>query len=426
MISSEVKKYFLWFLYLTLAIYLIKEAFGNGDFKVFLEAARLVSEGESPYNKWIFVSKGNYCFYYYSPLWAIVLIPFSYLPNFIPNTLWLFFNTFLLYRIWVLVRNYFDLIQISRKQATTILILSILVSLRFILYNFSMIQMTIFLLWGILESLKLANKERFLIAALLLAFVINIKIMPIVLLPYLIYRGHYKTFIYTLSFSFLFLLLPALILGWSTNYSLLLEWWNVINPSNSEHLFETGLGGHSLTSLIPPLLTKTEGVIDYRRNLLNLSIQNTIFLLNGFRLILISSTIFILKWPPFTKSKSKIQSIQEISFILLLIPLIFPHQQKYAFVLALPAQIYLLYFIIFNYHTRKNIMNRNRWTLLIISFSISFVLMTLTTDGLIGRELNNLTQHYKTITYGALVLLLSLFLASYKYFEKTKKLHLIE
>ncbi|HNP48392.1 MAG TPA: hypothetical protein PKL85_06110, partial [Bacteroidia bacterium] len=37
-----------------------------------------------------------------------------------------------------------------------------------------------------------------------------------------------------------------------------------------------------------------------------------------------------------------------------------------------------------------------------------FVCTTLTTDGLIGKELNQISQHFKIVTYGALVLILLL------------------
>jgi hypothetical protein len=65
-------------LLLLLAIgFCVKNALGNGDFKVFLEAAKLVGIGESPYNKWLHVGGDGYCLYFYSPLWALILVPFN-------------------------------------------------------------------------------------------------------------------------------------------------------------------------------------------------------------------------------------------------------------------------------------------------------------------------------------------------------------
>ena len=104
---------------------------------------------------------------------------------------------------------------------------------------------------------------------------------------------------------------------------------------------------------------------------------------------------------------------------MLLIPLIFPRQQKYAFLLALPAQTYLLYFLTYTFQFKQTF--KLKWHTILACVILSFVMMTLTTDGIIGRELNRISQHYKTITYGALLLIPALFLAQEKYFIKMGK-----
>jgi len=419
-------KYLYRLLILILAAYCIKEALGNGDFKVFLEAAKLVRDGENPYNEWLFVSEGNYCLYYYSPLWAVLLIPFSYLPNFIPNIIWLTANIFFLYRIYHLLKSFIDLNFITRRQLNWILLLSVIMSLRFILYNLGMIQMTIFLLWGVLESFRLIQDKKTVYGGILLALIINIKILPIVILPYLLYRGYIKGFVYTLIFSIVFLYLPMLYTGWSTNNLLLTEWWSVINPSNPEHQIETDLGLHSLTALVPTLLTETLGKISIQRNIFNLSENTAIYVLNVTRLILIILTLFFLKWPPFIFARNKLFQLRELAYIMLLIPLIFPHQQKYAFILTVPALFYLNHFIILNLPLRREVMSSLRWYALITIMSLSFILMTLSTDGIIGKEFNIITQHFKTITWGTLLFIIALLLASPKITLKTKELQPIE
>jgi hypothetical protein len=271
-----------------------------------------------------------------------------------------------------------------------------------------MIQMTIFLLWGSLESLSLFKNKKYLAGGALLALIINIKILPIVLIPYLIYRKELKGTFSTLLFSILFLILPCLFLGWSRNLFMLSEWWSVINPNNAEHLLEADLGLHSLTALIPSLLTKTDGVLPYSRNILNLDLKTSTLILNTVRTGLILFTLYFLRWPPFKKAKSRISEIRELSYIFLLIPLLFPHQQKYAFFLAFPTLFYSSYFIVINFQSGTRIMNNRKYYAVIILLILSFALMTLTTDGLIGRNLNQITQHFKTITYGAIILIIIL------------------
>lgn len=416
----RLKKYIYSVLILLVVAYCIKEALGNGDFKVFLEAAKLVRNGENPYNKWIFVSEGNHALYYYSPLWAVLLIPFSYLPNFIPNIIWLSANLFFLYRIFDLLKGFIDLNAITKRQLFWIILLSIIMSIRFILYNFGMIQMTIFLLWAVLESYRLIKANKVVNGGMLLALVINIKILPIVMVPYLVYRGYIKGFIWTLIFSVAFLFLPIIYTGWSTNNFLLSEWWSVINPTNTEHLVETDLGIHSLSALIPNLLMETTGKLSISRNIVNLNETTAIGILNIIRFLLVVLSLFFLKWPLFKTAKNRLFQLRELAYIILIIPLIFPHQQKYAFVLIIPALFYLIHFGIINFTYRNQVMSRLRWYTFIVIMCLTFILMTLSTDGVIGRDLSNITQHFKTITWGALLLIFALIIADPRITFKTK------
>lgn len=385
--------------------YILKEAKGNGDFKIYLEAARLALSGETPYGKWIYVSEGNTGLYYYSQFWCFLLIPLTFIPQYFANLIWLLLNVFFIYRTWKLVLSYISNIGLKKKQINWILILSVALGIRFILYNFDMIQMTIFLLWGMFEGLRFIEKKYILAGALLISIVINIKLLPIVILPYLVYRSKFKASIFIILFSVVWLYLPAIVWGLEFNHTLLSGWWSVINPSNNEHLIEIYLGTHSLMSLIPTLLTSTEGGIPYQRNILDLSPESAILITNLFRLVLVLFSVYFLKWPPFIKRESKLSDFRALSYLFLLIPLIFPHQQKYAFYLMSPAVVYILTFMASNLDKEKRAISSNCWKVILTLLIIFFLLTTATTDGLIGRELNNITQHYKLITYGALTLI---------------------
>lgn len=402
-----IRKFLPYFIGICVLAYLVKQATGDGDFKVFLEAAKLVNSGENPYQKWIYIKEGHSCLYFYSPLWAVLLIPFTHLPNFIPNLIWLLFNVWCLYRIGKLLVHYLDLELVSERQLQWILTLTFLLNLRFILYNFSLIQLTIFLLWGSLESIRLFREQKYIRGGMLLALIINIKILPIVLLPYLLYRNEWKSFVSCLLFLVVFLFLPAVIIGWDFNTLLYQSWWGTINPSNEEHLLETGLGPHSLTALIPTLLTPTIGEINLPRNILSLSESSAILVMNCIRLCLVSLTIYFLRWPPFKNAGSRMKELYELSYLFLLVPLVFPHQQKYAFVFMIPAVFYTSAFMVCLYESDdKSTKKLFQW--LRFPAMLFFVCTTLTTDGLIGKELNQISQHFKIVTYGALVLILLL------------------
>lgn len=390
-----------------LLLFIIKEAQQNGDFKIFLEASNLLLSNEVPYQKWLHVNGDNYGQYFYSPLWATILVPFTYVPQFMTNLIWLLINLFFTYRIVILIKYWLNEYQLDRPVLYTLFILTFICCARFLIYNFEMLQMTVYVLWSVLESFKCLNDGKLMKSALLVALAINIKVLAVVFIPYLLFRAHFKVLGYCVLFLMITVVFPALFFGWSFNLELHAAWWDAINPSHDEHLIESTLGIHSLSALIPSLLSYTEGELNVKRNLIYLNYEQTIFILNIIRALLIISCLFILRWTPFKDAESKSQQFKELSYLLLLIPLIFPHQQKYAFFLAMPAQAFLIAQLL---KSKATVFNR-RDRLILAIVILSFILMTLTTDGLIGRDLNKLSQHFKLITYGTLLLIPAMLLS---------------
>jgi hypothetical protein len=233
-----------------------------------------------------------------------------------------------------------------------------------------------------------------------------------VILPYLIIRQHYRMLIPVLLFSLLFLFVPAIYYGWDHNLFLLSSWWKEINPSaGNQYALENDLGPHSLNALIPSLLMETKGDYPMRRNVLNLDANTVMFILNCIRGALILFTLWFTGIRP-QNTKDPIRYLREISYILLLIPLIFPHQQKYTFVFAYPAIIYLTWFLISKTRTTAKARKGFQWSMIFTLFCLAFVLMTLTTDGLVGIENHKMFQHFKLITYGSLLLIPALIMAN--------------
>ncbi|HET7819074.1 MAG TPA: hypothetical protein VFL70_07175, partial [Bacteroidia bacterium] len=116
----------------------------GGDFDVYLEAAQKLSIKENIYAP-PFIRGLQY---YYSVFFALILIPFSF-STFISEVIWSILSYFFLYRIFTLIKTYFDFTLLTTKQYRTWVILTLILSLQFILYNVAMIQITFFLLWAI-------------------------------------------------------------------------------------------------------------------------------------------------------------------------------------------------------------------------------------------------------------------------------------
>lgn len=399
------------FAYLALSI---KSALNGGDFDVFLNAAIKLYNGQDIYSPPYI--KGLQ--YFYSPLFALILIPFT--GNFfVTELIWLLISGFMLYRIWILIKEYFDTSVLSSKDIFLWGIISFFFILRFLLYNIAMIQVTIFLLWAIMESLRLINNKQSISGAALLAFAINIKLMPLIVLPYLFYRSYNKELIYIVAFSFIFLFVPSVFIGHEFNTFLLTQWWSVINPANSEHMIEAGKNAQSLVGMIPVFITETQGDLPFKRNLLNLSIETTQLITNFFRLIFILFTLYFLK-SPFKKNVDKYLEIRAIGYILMIVPLIFPHQQKYAFIFLFPMITYLCYYCIIMWKY-----NRNKWLkiYLFMLLIVSIIFSPFIGSDMIGRFYYDLIHHYRLLGIGTLLLIVFSVIAKPESIKKIIKEH---
>lgn len=393
---------------LLVILYCIKLGLKGGDFEIYMGAAELLKNGESCYNVWIHLGGDNYCGYSYSPIFAIFLIPFTYLPQYTTQVIWLLVNLVFLYRIFIIINWFLPISKLSVKAYKYWVLLALLLSVRFILHNFEMVQMTIFLLFICLEAIYQLEHKKHGFSGLLIATGIVIKIIPIVLIPYLIYRKQFKTVLIALVFVFLFLTMPALIYGWEFNSNLLMDWFNIINFNNPEFVLnqnKNGEGVHSLSGLFAGYFGNVNDT-NYPRNIMHLSKDSIALILNGTRLFFILFTFYFLRLPFFKKAESKLFTFWELSYIFCIIPLIFPNQQKYAFFFIVPAVFYLLFYLIIIY--KNNIYAKNTFRILIGILILHFILSTLTTDGLIGKQLSNLTQYYKTITFGTFLLIVLL------------------
>jgi hypothetical protein len=388
-----------------LAAYSVLSAFNRGDFKVFLDAATVLRGGQSPYDIW-FVDHN--CLYLYSPFFAVLLIPFTCVPAFIPNLLWIAAGWFFTWRSIQLVKRYIPYTTEISWQKKLLVIIPFVCMLRFWIYNIELLQMTLFMLWCMLECVHLCEQKKFWWAGFILALGINIKILPIVLVPYLLLRGHKHALLPVAVFSVVFLLFPALFFGIDFNVTLHEMWWAEINPAQgNQYAIEADLGPHSLNALIPSLLMPTAGDLPIARNILSLSSDAVLNIVRIVQLFFIAFTLYF-TGIRFRKAASGVHAAWELSYLLMIVPLIFPHQQKYAFFLCLPAIMYITWYVIRVYNTQFTTFSRSKWRWIIALLIASFALMTLTTDGLIGIEANRITQHFKLITYGCLALIVAL------------------
>lgn len=392
--------YIKYVLFIALLAYVLLETRQHQDFDIFLLAAKDFLQGGN-----IFVHHYESGFrFFYSPLFAAVLIPFTFLPVYVARVIWLALNVLALVRCFALIKSYLNFDVFTHKQRLWFNFLSIAFSAKLILDNFHNGQVTIFILLFMLEGLRLINSDKALWGAALIALGINFKFLPLVLLPYLLYNKQIKACAFIVCWCVLFLFLPALVCGFEFNNVLLKDWLVAINPSNAQHLIDTGettLNG--LTTLIPTLLMDTvpdPHALIYKRNILNLPVTTVITLITVIRLLLLCFALYFLRRKPFTPAKTKLQSLWELSYVFLLIPLIFPHQQHYAFFMMLPASMYVIYKLFMLYIKGVKI----KWQFL----TLLILIYLLTNAHLLLGSYREYYDHYKIITYGGLLMVVLL------------------
>ncbi|MES2762215.1 MAG: glycosyltransferase family 87 protein [Bacteroidota bacterium] len=398
---SIYKKMALGILFLGLLIFLIIESSNKGDFHIFLEASKSLINGDNIYERTYF--DGYH--YFYSILFAILIYPFTFLPVQLAVFLWLGLNVFFLYRLYIVINKLLPLYLLSENSKKWFWIIAVIFSMRLILENLHVAQITIFLLYLCLEGIFLINTKKNYKGALLIALGINIKLLPVVLLPYLLYRKKYKASGLVVLFTTIFLFIPIVIIGPTEFNKLMTTWLSLINPVNSQHILDVEERSfHSLTTLLSTLLVENVPdmyALKIRRNVADISLENLKIAITCVRLIFIAYTLYFLRTMPFKKAKDRLHNFWEVSYILCLIPLIFPHQQHYAFLLIAPAFSYCVYYVL----QFQNDLSDLKKHFIITSLAIIYLLANLK---LIFGNYNEYYEHFKILTYGAIFLVIIL------------------
>lgn len=396
---------------LIILLIILYEAQGKGDFNIFVSASRDLLSGKNIYE----IKYNQWYHYYYDVVFALILVPFSYLPLYLVKILWLILNVFFVFRIWKIITGWLPISDLNNKIKTVFVLLSFLFIFRFLRDNFHLSQVTIFILYLTLEGLSMIDKDKKLQGSGLIALGINIKLLPLVIIPYLIYRNDWKSVFYIISGIIVLLFLPVMVLGFDYNWFLLTERWKLLNPSNQTHILDTSERSfHSLTTFLATLLVKNSGdsyALGLKRNIANISIENLNLVINIVRGAFVLFSLYFLRTKPFISRISKVQKLYEISYVCLIIPLIFPHQQHYAFFFIFPATTYLVYYMLWIYFSpniNENKYHKCRKIGFVTTMVISYFL---TNSHLILGQFTDYYDHFKTLTYGILMILVLLALS---------------
>lgn len=316
-----------WLFVLGLAYVIYQSYLELIDFNVYWYAAKQLLEGKNIYSGNIFNN------YLYSPFFAFVMKPFTSMNYIVSGMVWNVLNYMLLWRIFILIikmqrrnKNYLE--RINSGQ----LLVLIGISAAAINFNIILGQITILMLWCMLEGLwqqHIGNKNE---AAMLIAFGALVKIYPIICLLYLFSKGNYSLLFKCVLLIFIGLFLPGFFIGASYNNYLLVEWVKSINPLQAHFALEANNSCMSLSSTLLYLQPYFKFDVAWISKILS---------------VLIVTSLFYFFYIGNRKKHANIGRIPfnylfEVGLLCFAIVLLFPHQLKYSVLLIMPSTAWLL------------------------------------------------------------------------------------
>ncbi len=209
------------------AIENINHKFQLSDFKVYYEAADALTSGKQLYGMAFTLGSG---YYKYSPFTALLFYPLSLLPyyaacvlDFILISASIIVTALILFN---LLNKYF--FNSNAKSPNLILSLALICIATHLVRELELGNVNILMLLVLCLALHFLLQNKMMLAGLFIALVIITKPFFILLLIPLVIRRYYKVIVIISILLVVFVLLPALFLGFGKNLDLHKEWLNTM------------------------------------------------------------------------------------------------------------------------------------------------------------------------------------------------------
>jgi alpha-1,2-mannosyltransferase len=395
----KLKNISLGILLTALLFYIIRACTRQGDFIGYINAGHLTLNGQDIYSDYLNT---------WPPFFSVFCVPLSILND---------INGIVLRAIWLLatVAAMFWLMRISVRRIyrqelllpfqsrdtgkmlftnTSVLIPFILI-FRYLLDNIANIQINIFLLLSTILIIDWFIKEKYLWAGVLLAFSISLKVFPIFLFLYFVFKREFKVVGWTILFLLFFNTIPILVYGYDNAIGYYIHWWNdIASPFASvQHK------NQSFFSMLRSLLTNESPGLDIYLNVINLPVEMLKKVSYGILVLGAVFPMYLFR----NKLSDKIGSfaLLEYTFVLTAIPILSPLAWKAYFIFLWPA------FLVIYFHLYHDVGAIKSGTIKMLRglFILGILLTVLTTDLFLGSYLADLAEVFSTITIGTLILM---------------------
>lgn len=358
---------------------------GMDDFDVFFKAGERLANGENIYGEPHYYNLR----YFYSVFFACLMALCQWMHIDTAKLLWFTLNTALYIRAFFILRQY--VLSVS-PHSNLVFFLTLLLTGKIVLVNYTFGQASPLVLWTMTEAFHQVLQGRTTLGVLILCLGINIKIMPLVLAPYIVWASKkpVTAIIAGISFTLAFLFLPALFIGWDYNLMLLGEWWQTLNPVSDIHVRQTYENGFmDLAAMVNKYLSAESVYNEPQLNIASLPMSTLFILTNMIRVALLGSVVYMA-----AKLKRPVAGIDHrfiiASGFMALIPLCFPHQRVYSYMFSIPSLAVMLA-ILFN----------NRRALSYVLFAVLILVSgVMIWIDFAGQVIADFFTHYRMLTLG--------------------------
>ena len=346
-------KILVWVFGLLLAWPFLRSLSTNNDLDIFFGAAQRLTQLKNPYTE-PYNAQGWALYYYYSPLFASLLAPFTWLPKFIVSEeipfglfllkfLWNTLNLFFVYELVLFVAKTF---QTTRdKKGFYFWLCFALLTYRWVFLNLLYGQMTIVIVWGVVKAFEgsISGSWR---KNLGLAFGVTLKILPVYMVGQLFLMRKWSAFTTAVLLSVAMVVVPYAYLPADYHSEILRSWLNNINPFSKNHIVELGEGGFiDMGALITKYLTGLNIEGEARVDWFSMGATGVFATTQLFRLLVLTTCWFWLV--RFRKLAIPQWELLTMSMFLACIPLAFPHQRDYSLFMVWPLLVFVLNDVIF-------------------------------------------------------------------------------
>ncbi|MBL8001719.1 MAG: DUF2029 domain-containing protein [Flavobacteriales bacterium] len=311
------------------------------DLEIFLDASQELVDGGNVYT---IGYRQGYRFFY-GLAFAYVIAPLNALPLALAKMLWGLLGMVLLWRSYRIVAAWAGLDTWPLERQRLVQAIAALVLLQAVRDNLNTCQASFVLLWCCLEGIEQALRGRPVLAAVIVAFGIDMKLLPLIVVPYWVYRATWRPLL-VLPFALaLWVAAPLLLTGKERGADMLRSRVELLNPTDKRHVLDDEEPDFIALGSLISAYGGGDHVRDYGVTLPRRVVRMTDEQVGKFtwlaRLVLGLGMVIVLRLPPFRPAPSGLQRACEVGYLLASIPLIFPHQQNYAMLYMAPAVLYL-------------------------------------------------------------------------------------